>query len=75
MRSELCIATLEGEVEVLMTHEGLIEAPNWHPDGYLIVNGGGRIYRVPLERPDLAVTRGDVRFMFSLTARLFPWRY
>ena len=36
-----------------MTHEGLIEAPNWHPDGYLIVNGGGRIYRVPLERPDL----------------------
>ena len=30
---------------------------------------------VPLERPDLAVTRGDVRFMFSVTARLFPWRY
>lgn len=30
---------------------------------------------VPLERPDLAVSRGDVRFMFTLTARLFPWRY
>lgn len=30
---------------------------------------------VPLERPDLAATRGDVRFMFTLTARLFPWRY
>jgi hemolysin activation/secretion protein len=30
---------------------------------------------VPLERPDLAVTKGDVRFQFSLTARLFPWRY
>ncbi len=30
---------------------------------------------VPLERPDLAASRGDVRFMFSLTARLFPWRY
>lgn len=30
---------------------------------------------VPLERPDLAVQRGDVRFMFSVTARLFPWRY
>lgn len=29
---------------------------------------------VPLERPDLAVQRGDVRFMFSVTARLFPWR-
>lgn len=30
---------------------------------------------VPLERPDLAVQRGDVRVMFSVTARLFPWRY
>ncbi|MEE4316536.1 MAG: ShlB/FhaC/HecB family hemolysin secretion/activation protein [Erythrobacter sp.] len=30
---------------------------------------------VPLERPDLAVRRGDVRFMISLTARLLPWRY
>lgn len=30
---------------------------------------------VPLERPDLAVSKGDVRFLFSLTARLFPWRY
>lgn len=33
------------------------------------------IIAVPLERPDLALTRGDVRFLFSLTARLFPWRY
>ncbi|WP_090197488.1 ShlB/FhaC/HecB family hemolysin secretion/activation protein [Erythrobacter sp. HL-111] len=30
---------------------------------------------VPLERPDLAPELGDVRLMFSLTARLFPWRY
>jgi len=30
---------------------------------------------VPLERPDLAPRRGDVRFLFTLTARLFPWRY
>ncbi len=30
---------------------------------------------VPLERPDLAPRRGDVRVLFSLTARLFPWRY
>ncbi|MBI1403377.1 MAG: ShlB/FhaC/HecB family hemolysin secretion/activation protein [Porphyrobacter sp.] len=30
---------------------------------------------VPLERPDLAASKGDVRFLFSLTARLFPWRY
>jgi len=30
---------------------------------------------VPLERPDLAPRRGDVRLMVSLTARLFPWRF
>ncbi len=30
---------------------------------------------VPLERPDLALTKGDVRFLFTLTARLLPWRY
>lgn len=30
---------------------------------------------VPLDRPDLAVAGGEVRFQFSLTARLFPWRY
>ncbi len=30
---------------------------------------------VPLERPEQALDRGDVRFMFSVTARLFPWRY
>lgn len=30
---------------------------------------------VPLERPDLAVQRGDVRFMFSVSARLYPWSY
>ena len=30
---------------------------------------------VPLDRPDLALDRGDVRVMFSLTARLLPWRF
>jgi len=30
---------------------------------------------VPLEKPDLAPDRGDVRFLFSITARLFPWSF
>jgi len=30
---------------------------------------------VPLSTPDLAQRRGDVRFLFSLTARLLPWRF
>jgi len=30
---------------------------------------------IPLERPDLAASKGDVRFLFSLPARLYPWRF
>jgi Tol biopolymer transport system component len=54
MRSELCIFDLATDaVQVLLAHDGHIEAPNWHPDGYLIVNGGGRLFRVPLADPEL----------------------
>jgi len=52
----------------------------WSAGGGLrIVWGAGLqgdfLVAVPLERPDLALEKGDVRFLFSLTARLFPWRY
>jgi hemolysin activation/secretion protein len=52
----------------------------WSLGSGLRVSWGGGIQSdftvaVPLERPDLAATKGDVRFQFSLTARLFPWRY
>ena len=31
-----------------------IEAPNWAPDGtWLLVNGGGRLFRVPFDSPEL----------------------
>ncbi|MBO6767625.1 MAG: ShlB/FhaC/HecB family hemolysin secretion/activation protein [Erythrobacter sp.] len=30
---------------------------------------------VPLEKPDFAADRGDVRLLFSLTTRLLPWRF
>lgn len=54
MISELCIHSLaEGETRVVLRHAGHIEAPNWHPEGYLIVNGEGRLYRVPLAAPAL----------------------
>ncbi len=54
MRSELCIHDLgTGETAVLLTHEGVIEAPNWHAQGFLLVNGAGRLFRVPLDAPAL----------------------
>jgi hemolysin activation/secretion protein len=36
---------------------------------------GNLLVAVPLEKPDFAPTLGDVRVLFTLTARLFPWRY
>jgi Tol biopolymer transport system component len=55
MISELCtIAIRPGSTpRLVLTHEGHIEAPNWHPDGDLIVNGGGLLFRVPLDSPQL----------------------
>ncbi len=54
MISEVCVFDLTSEtVSVLLRHQGHLEAPNWHPDGYLIVNEGGRLFRLPLETPVL----------------------
>ncbi len=54
MRSALCVFDLETDaVTVVLDVDTHIEAPNWHPDGYLIVNGGGRLFRVPLDAPAL----------------------
>jgi Tol biopolymer transport system component len=54
MRSELCIHEVgTGETRVVLLHDGIIEAPNWHPDGFLLVNGEERLFRVPLEAPEL----------------------
>ena len=54
MISEVCLYDLASrEVRVVLRHRGHIEAPNWHPDGYLVVNGGGRLYRLPLDMPSL----------------------
>lgn len=56
MRSQLCLYDLRtDEVSVLLEYAGHIEAPNWHPEGYLIVNGAGHLYRVPLDSPALHI--------------------
>ncbi len=54
MRSVLCVFDLDtSAASVILDVAAHIEAPNWHPDGYLIVNGGGALFRVPLDRPEL----------------------
>ena len=54
MRSFLEIHDLaSGTARLVLATERLIEAPNWHPDGWLLVNGDGRLYRVPLDKPAL----------------------
>ncbi|AKI02784.1 WD40-like beta propeller repeat protein [Hoeflea sp. IMCC20628] len=56
MRSHLCIYELaSGAIEEVLATDLLIEAPNWTPDGAsLVVNGDGRMFRVPLDAPELA---------------------
>ena len=33
-----------GEIEVLESLQGHFEAPNWHPDNYLLINSYGKLY-------------------------------
>ncbi len=53
MRSSLEIYTVAtGTTHVVLQADTVIEAPNWHPDGSsLLINGGGLLYRVPLDAP------------------------
>lgn len=55
MASEVAIFRLESRsVETVLKTDRLVEAPNWTKDGKaLVINGDGRLFRVPLDHPDL----------------------
>ena len=55
MRSFLEIYDLaSGQVTPVLASEDIIEAPNWSPCGtYLLINGGGRLFKVPLAAPEM----------------------
>lgn len=37
-----------GRIDTVLAFKGHLEAPNWHPDNYLIVNSYGRLYTLDL---------------------------
>jgi TolB protein len=37
-----------GKIDTILVVEGDFEAPNWHPDNYLVVNFRGKIYKLDL---------------------------
>ena len=47
-----------GEIEVLESLQGHFEAPNWHPDNYLLINSYGKLYTfdVPTKKMSLLNT-------------------
>lgn len=55
MTSEVAIYRLDSRrVETVLVTDRLVEAPNWTADGKaLIINGDGRLFRVPLDRPEM----------------------
>lgn len=53
-RSSLEVHDLDsGATRVVLRTDRLIEAPNWHPEGWFLVNGEGRLWRVDWAAPDL----------------------
>ena len=47
----LTIAT--GKIDTLLIVKRHFEAPNWHPDGYLLANSYGRLYTINVKSGDL----------------------
>ena len=66
MKSFLEIYTLASQtVQLVLQTGGVIEAPNWEPSGKtLLINGDGRLYRVPLDAPEMILV--DTGFAQSL---------
>ena len=60
-RTEICSFDLAtGAVTTILRSDRLLEAPNWHPDGYLIVNGDGLLYRLHPDGTLVQIDTGDL---------------
>jgi TolB protein len=50
-----------GEIDTVLVAKGDFEAPNWHPDQYLVVNFRGKIYKLDLATKQLTeINTGSV---------------
>ncbi|MBS1600816.1 MAG: TolB family protein [Bacteroidetes bacterium] len=43
-----------GKMDTILIAEGDFEAPNWHPENYLVVNGKGKMYKLDLRTKALS---------------------
>src|SRR5579859_3939175 len=44
-----------GKIDTVLVAKGDYEAPNWHPDNYLVVNFRGKMYKLDLASKALTV--------------------
>src|SRR5690348_9672782 len=44
-----------GKIDTILVANGDFEAPNWHPDNYLVMNFRGRMYKLDLATKALSV--------------------
>ena len=44
-----------GKIDTVLVAKGDFEAPNWHPDNYLVMNFRGKMYRLDLSTKNLSV--------------------
>src|SRR6202167_6236147 len=42
-----------GKIDTVLVAKGDFEAPNWHPDNYLVLNFRGKIYKLDLDTKQL----------------------
>src|SRR5437868_776316 len=44
-----------GKIDTILIAKGDFEAPNWHPDNYLVVNFRGKMYKLDIATKALTV--------------------
>src|SRR6476646_8247614 len=55
-----------GKIDTILIAKGDFEAPNWHPDNYLVMNFRGKMYKLDLATKVLTVINtGSVNYLMD----------